>query len=63
MGGRGSIQHTVVSLSVPQGAQRWNSGILNQAQEFTITLTVPGKYLYYCDIHPTWMRGTIIVKR
>jgi plastocyanin len=56
-----SIQHTVVSTSVPPGAQKFNSGILNQSQEFTITLTVPGTYHYYCDIHPTWMKGTITV--
>lgn len=55
-------QHTVTSMSVPAGATKFDSGILNQGQTFTLTLTVPGKYRFYCTIHPTWMRGTIVVK-
>lgn len=55
-------QHTVTSLSVPAGAAKFDSGILNQGQTFTVTLTVPGTYRFYCTIHPTWMRGTIVVK-
>jgi plastocyanin len=54
-------QHTVVSMSVPQGAAKFDSGILNQGQTFTLRFTVPGVYKYYCTIHPTWMRGTITV--
>jgi len=56
-------QHTVTSMSVPPGAAKFNSGILNQGQMFTLTLTVPGTYRFYCTIHPTWMRGTIVVKK
>ena len=55
-------QHTVTSMSVPTGASKFDSGILNQGQTFTLTLTVPGTYRFYCTIHPTWMRGTIVVK-
>lgn len=55
-------QHTVTSMSVPSGAAKFDSGILNQGQTFTLTLTVPGTYEFYCTIHPTWMRGTIVVK-
>lgn len=55
------LQHTVKSLSEPTGAQRFDSGILNQGQSFSVTLTVTGTYDYYCTIHPTWMRGTIHV--
>jgi len=43
-------------------ASKFDSGILNQGQTFTLTLTVPGTYRFYCTIHPTWMRGTIVVK-
>jgi plastocyanin len=46
---------------VPTGAQRFNSGILNQGQTFSLTLTVPGTYHYFCTIHPTWMRCAIQV--
>ena len=55
-------QHTVTSMSAPTGASKFDSGILNQGQTFTLTLTVPGTYRFYCTIHPTWMRGTIVVK-
>ena len=55
------VQHTVQSISVPAGAKTWKSGILNEGQEFTMTLTVPGTYRYDCSIHPDWMVGTIIV--
>ena len=55
-------QHNVVATSVPAGAQRFRSGLLNQGQTFTVTLTVPGTYRYLCSIHPDWMRGTIVVK-
>jgi plastocyanin len=55
-------QHTVTSMSVPSGAAKFDSGILNQGQTFRATLTIPGTYRYYCTIHPTWMRGTITVK-
>ncbi|MDA4128202.1 MAG: plastocyanin/azurin family copper-binding protein [Thaumarchaeota archaeon] len=55
------IQHTITSSSVPPGAKRFDSGILNEGQEFSVTFTLPGIYKYYCTIHPDWMRGTIEV--
>jgi plastocyanin len=55
------VQHTVKSVTVPGGAKSWGSGILNQGQTFTVTLTVPGNYRYFCSIHPDWMVGTIQV--
>jgi plastocyanin len=55
------VQHTVQSVSVPNGARSWDSGIMNQGQTFTVVLTVPGNYKYDCAIHPDWMVGTIQV--
>jgi plastocyanin len=55
------IQHTVKSTSVPPGAKPFYSGIMNQGQSFTVTLTVPGLYKYDCSIHPDWMVGSIQV--
>ncbi len=55
------VQHTVKSVSIPSGAKSWDSGILNQGQTYTITLTTPGTYGYVCTIHPDWMRGSIQV--
>jgi plastocyanin len=53
--------HTVTSLSVPSGAQSFNSGNLVSGAQFSVTLTVPGTYQYHCSIH-SWMKATIIVK-
>ena len=54
--------HTVVSQSVPPGAQPFKSGVLSKGDTFNVTLTVPGVYDYYCSIHPSWMKATIVVK-
>jgi len=53
-------QHNIESSTIPAGAKAWNSGTLDQGQTFTVTLTVPGNYGYFCEIHP-WMVGTIQV--
>ncbi len=53
-------QHTVVSQSAPAGAQPF-SIIISYGEIYTLTLTVPGTYKYYCMWHPTWMKGTIVV--
>jgi plastocyanin len=54
--------HTVTSTSVPARVPTFNSGIMAKGGNFTLTLTVPGTYEYICSLHPTWMKGTIIVK-
>jgi predicted lipoprotein with Yx(FWY)xxD motif len=56
-----SATHTVTSLSVPTGAQPFDSGNLAAGASFTVTFTVPGNYTYHCSIH-SWMTGTVIVK-
>lgn len=53
--------HTVTSLSVPAGAQSFNSGNLSPGSTFSATFTVAGTYKYHCGYH-SWMFGTIIVK-
>jgi Icc protein len=37
------------------------SGILDEDQRFTVTLTEPGTYDYFCSIHPK-MQGQIVVR-
>jgi len=37
------------------------SPILSQGQTYQWTFTVPGTYDYYCTLHPTVMKGTVIV--
>ena len=55
-----SIAHTVVSTSVPSGAESFGSGPIQYGNVYSVTLTVPGTYNYECSIHP-FMKGTIIV--
>ncbi|MDV3277429.1 MAG: cupredoxin domain-containing protein [Nitrososphaerales archaeon] len=57
-----TASHTVVSRSVPSGAQPFQSGVMAKGDTFNVTLTVPGVYTYYCSIHPAWMKATIVVK-
>ena len=56
-----STQHDIQSTSVPSGASSFDSGTLNPATSFSVTLTVPGTYHYHCEFHPAWMQGTIVV--
>ena len=55
------IAHTVTSFQTPPGASTFNSGIFSQGQTFTVTLTVPGVYKYFCAWH-NWLAGVITVK-
>ncbi len=50
-----------VQNAVPAGAQPFDTGTFSPGQQSRpITLTVPGTYRYFCNIHPN-MVGTIIV--
>jgi plastocyanin len=53
--------HTIVSMSVPSGANSFSSQLIKPSGTFNVTLSVPGVYKYACGIHP-WMKGEIIVK-
>jgi plastocyanin/predicted lipoprotein with Yx(FWY)xxD motif len=55
-----AVTHSVVSFSVPSGAQAFSDVSLAPGGTFSVTLTVPGTYKYHCTIHP-WMIGTIVV--
>lgn len=50
-----SVTHKIVSSNL------FESGNLNQGNEFSFTFTTPGTYDYICSIHPS-MKGKIIVK-
>ena len=50
------------NVIMPDGAETWDSGILESGDEFSVTLDVPGEYQYICIPHEALdMFGTIIV--
>ncbi len=62
-----TVQHTIVVCPVGGGqtcspsAAVASSPILSQGDTFEATLNATGTYHFYCSIHPTTMRGTIVV--
>jgi plastocyanin len=60
-----TTDHTATFTSVPAGvtAASVSAGDVPPGTSFgPITFTVAGTYLYHCQFHPGWMRGTVIVK-
>lgn len=38
-------------VQLPEGAERWDSGLVNRNEEFERTFEVPGEYTYFCIPH------------
>ena len=55
---RAPDSHTVTSVN-----RLFNSGIIKPGSHYKLTFTKAGIYHYYCTLHPTTMRGTLIVRR
>lgn len=50
-------------VTLPGGADPWDSGTLTGGQEFRISFTVPGRYDYVCLPHElSGMQGTVVVE-
>jgi plastocyanin len=52
------VPHTATSKDDPQV---FDSGPLDTDDKFSFTFTKPGKFAYYCKVHPH-MTGVVIVK-
>ena len=52
------VPHTATSKDDPQV---FDSGPLDTDDKFSFTFSKPGKYTYYCKVHPH-MTGVVIVK-
>ena len=51
------------NVSLPDGAEPWDSGMVSQGGEFTYTFQVPGEYKYICIPHElAGMLGTVVVE-
>jgi|SRR5712691_12639495 len=55
-----SIDHTVSSFVIPNGAEQFNSGLIPPGGKFSVVLVVPGEYRYTCIWHP-FLAGEIRV--
>jgi plastocyanin len=55
------LSHTVTSGNASIGADgKFNSNVLRIHDSFSYTFTQPGRYSYYCIMHP-WMNGMVAV--
>ncbi|HKN02259.1 MAG TPA: plastocyanin/azurin family copper-binding protein [Candidatus Binataceae bacterium] len=51
-------------VSIPKGAETFDSGYMNGGEEFSYTFTVPGVYHYFCTTHvKEGMKGEIDVEQ
>lgn len=50
------------SVALPEGAEPFNSGLMDPEEEFSHTFTVRGTYTYFCIPHEAAMRGVVIVE-
>lgn len=58
-----ALARNPANASVPEGASVWHSGTLAAGESFSIQLTVPGEYKYFCKPHEVMGHvGTIIVE-
>lgn len=49
---RDEVAHTFTALTVPSGAQKFDSGLVEPGKSWRYTFTVPGEYRWYCTAHP-----------
>jgi plastocyanin len=61
-----SLPHTTTACGDdcdnPTSSPRWDSGVISDGSTFQVTFDQPGTYLYRCNVHPTQMRGQIVVQ-
>lgn len=50
------------SVSLPDGAKPFDSGLMDPEQTFEYTFNVAGTYNYFCIPHEAMMRGVVIVE-
>jgi len=50
------------SCDIPSMTPLWDSGFVSNGQPFQFTFNQPGTFLYLCRVHPSAMRGRIVVQ-
>lgn len=58
---RDSAPHTATSGPSPELRGVFDTGTLTKGQSTSVTLTKPGTFAYYCEIH-AFMTATVIVR-
>jgi plastocyanin len=58
----GGDSHNVALRARPRGVRRFESDIASDHYSFRRKLTVKGRYVVICTLHPTQMRQTIVVR-
>ncbi len=56
----GAIGHNLQSVTIPAGAEPWDTPLNAENPRFRIQVTVPGVYRHHCSIH-LFMKGVIRV--
>ena len=57
-----TVSHTITSGTPECGPDgNFDSGLFISGNTFEVSFTIPGKFDYFCLVHP-WITGTIIVK-
>jgi plastocyanin len=56
----GAMGHNLQSVTIPPGAEPWDSPLNAENPRFRIQVTVPGVYRHHCNIH-LFMKGVIRV--
>src|SRR3990172_2684506 len=51
------------SCDSPTGSPLWDSGVMYPGDGFARLFDSPGTYRYFCMLHPSDMRGTIVVQQ
>jgi plastocyanin len=58
----GDSHDVALTKTHPKGVKRWHSDIASSEYSFKRKLTVKGKYVVICTLHPYQMRQTITVR-
>ena len=56
----GAMGHNLQSVTIPVGAEPWDTPLNAENPRFRIRVTVPGVYRHHCNIH-LFMKGVIRV--
>ncbi|HEV2126003.1 MAG TPA: plastocyanin/azurin family copper-binding protein, partial [Chloroflexota bacterium] len=56
-----NVAHTVTSGTPQNPTGQFDSGIMQQGQQYSLTFDQPGTYQYFCEVHPFQMQAVVQV--